>query len=75
MAILLILVPLGCGLLAIAIAAFLWAVRHDQFEDLELEGERILWDDAEPVPERVRPDDDRSRGGEAIVDREAPDAE
>ncbi len=48
MTILLVLIPLGCLLLAVAIAAFLWAVRNDQFEDLELEGRRILWDDDAP---------------------------
>lgn len=48
MTILLVLIPLGCLLLAVAIAAFLWAVRNDQFEDLELEGRRILWDDDDP---------------------------
>jgi len=46
--ILLVLIPLGCLLLAVAIAAFLWAVQNDQFEDLELEGRRILWDDDPP---------------------------
>jgi cbb3-type cytochrome oxidase maturation protein len=48
MTILLVLIPIGCLLLAVAIAAFLWAVRNDQFEDLELEGRRILWDDDVP---------------------------
>ncbi|MCR9095793.1 MAG: cbb3-type cytochrome oxidase assembly protein CcoS [bacterium] len=49
MTILLVLIPLGCLLLLIAIYAFLWAVRNDQFEDLELEGRRILWDDDVPA--------------------------
>jgi len=40
-----VLVPLALVLLAIAVAAFLWAVDHDQFEDLEREGERILFDE------------------------------
>ena len=48
MAILIILIPLGLLLLAIAVAAFVWAVRHDQFEDLESEGSRILFEE-EPV--------------------------
>ena len=55
MTILLVLIPLGILLLAIAIAAFVWAVRHGQFEDLEGEGERILFDDeplAAPEPDR-----------------------
>ncbi len=39
------LIPISLGLLAAAIWAFFWAVDHDQFEDLEREGERILHDD------------------------------
>jgi cbb3-type cytochrome oxidase maturation protein len=49
MTILLMLIPLGLVLLAIAIAVFVWAVRNGQFEELEGEGERILFDD-EPLP-------------------------
>ena len=53
MTILLVLIPIGVMLLAVAIAAFVWAVRNDQFEDLESEGARILFD--EPEPSRGRP--------------------
>ncbi len=52
MTILLVLIPLGLMLLVVAIAAFVWAVRNDQFEDLENEGSRILFDDPEPLRER-----------------------
>jgi cbb3-type cytochrome oxidase maturation protein len=45
MAILIVLIPLGLVLLGIAVAAFIWAVRHDQFEDLESEGSRILFEE------------------------------
>ncbi len=55
MTILLVLIPLGVVLLGVAIVAFVWAVRHGQFENLEGEGERILFDD-EPLaaPRRER---------------------
>lgn len=52
MTILLVLIPLGLMLLVVAILAFVWAVRNDQFEDLESEGARILFDDPEPLRER-----------------------
>jgi cbb3-type cytochrome oxidase maturation protein len=56
MGILMLLIPLGLVLLAIAVAAFVWAVRHDQFEDLEAEGARILFDDeVQAAPSRVPP--------------------
>ena len=64
MTILLVLIPLGIVLLILAIVAFIWAVRSGQFEDLEGEGERILFDDeplAGPRP-RSRPDSKVERG-------------
>ncbi|HKK53664.1 MAG TPA: cbb3-type cytochrome oxidase assembly protein CcoS, partial [Myxococcota bacterium] len=48
MTILLVLIPLGLLLLGLAIAAFVWAVRHGQFEELEGEGMRILLDEDGP---------------------------
>lgn len=45
MTILLVLIPLGVVLLGLAIALFVWAVRNGQFEDLEGEGSRILFED------------------------------
>ncbi|MCC8362684.1 cbb3-type cytochrome oxidase assembly protein CcoS [Lysobacter sp. A6] len=56
MSILLLLVPLALMLLIVAIAAFAWAVRGGQFEDLETPALSILADDEPPVanesPER-----------------------
>ncbi len=52
MTILLVLIPLGVVLLGLAIALFVWAVRNGQFEDLEGEGARILFDDP-PRPRAV----------------------
>ena len=48
MNILFVLIPLGLGLLALAIAAFFWAVSAGQFDDLETPGTLVLFDD-EPV--------------------------
>jgi len=45
MTILLVLIPLGAVLVGAAAAVFVWAVRNGQFEDLEGEGERILFED------------------------------
>lgn len=45
-----ILIPLALLLLGIAVAAFLWAVNHDQFEDLDREAARILFDDVDDDP-------------------------
>ncbi len=50
MSIVLVLIPLGILLVAAAAWAFLWAVNHDQFDDLESPAYRILFDDDEPPP-------------------------
>lgn len=45
MTILLMLIPLGVVLTGIALGFFVWAVRDGQYENLEGEGERILFED------------------------------
>jgi cbb3-type cytochrome oxidase maturation protein len=44
MSIILVLIPLGLVLVGIAVWAFFWAADHDQFEDLEAQGTRVLED-------------------------------
>ncbi len=69
MTILLVLIPLGLLLLVVAIGAFVWAVRNDQFEDLDTEGARILFDDdtrpAEAAPASQSSHARRDGGGES----------
>ena len=53
-----VLIPLGLGMLAIAVAAFFWAVRSGQFDDLDTPGTLVLFDDEpgpalRPAPARV----------------------
>lgn len=54
MSISLLLIPLALVLLALAIAAFFWAVDNDQFENLDEAGRQILEPEepADPPPER-----------------------
>ena len=56
MNILLMLLPISLVLLGLAIAAFAWAVRKGQFDDLDTPAIDILQDD--PAPPRLREDDD-----------------
>jgi cbb3-type cytochrome oxidase maturation protein len=63
MTILLMLIPLGLVILAVAVAVFVWAVRNGQFEDLEGEGERILFDDRPLPAPRIRGEGDSSHSG------------
>jgi len=46
---LLLLIPFALLLGAIGLAAFLWALRHGQFEDLDGAASRILFDDPNPT--------------------------
>jgi len=50
MRILLLLVPISMVLLAVAIWAFVWAVRRGQFDDLDTPALDILADDDRPAP-------------------------
>lgn len=49
MDILYLLIPLGLVVMAIAIAAFLWAIKSGQYDDLEGPAHRILMDDDDPL--------------------------
>lgn len=59
MNILFLLIPLSLMLLALAIWAFFWAVKNDQFEDMEGPAYSILFDEDEKKPDNkpaVEPD-------------------
>ena len=45
MDILFLLVPLSVVLVLLVMALFYWALQSGQFENVDREGERILWDD------------------------------
>lgn len=47
MASLYILIPIAILLVCVAVAIFLWAVKSEQFEDLERQGHSILFDEDE----------------------------
>ena len=50
------LIPLAMLLLAFGIAAFLWAVKSGQFDDLDREAYRILFDEDEAKKPQETPD-------------------
>ncbi|RUO55731.1 MULTISPECIES: cbb3-type cytochrome oxidase assembly protein CcoS [Pseudidiomarina] len=43
-----ILIPIAILFVIIAVVIFFWAVRSDQFEDLERQGMNVLLDDDDP---------------------------
>lgn len=71
MSVILYLIPAALFLGLLGLAAFLWALRSGQFEDLDGAASRILFDDDEtapPVPEEPRAVEDR-RAGEDVAGR------
>ncbi|MFL0800503.1 MAG: cbb3-type cytochrome oxidase assembly protein CcoS [Agarilytica sp.] len=50
-----ILIPIALVLVAIAVRVFIWAVKSGQFEDLDTEGKRILFDDAKSDKAPTKP--------------------
>ncbi|MBD1575603.1 MULTISPECIES: cbb3-type cytochrome oxidase assembly protein CcoS [Vibrio] len=40
-----ILIPIAIVFVCIAVAIFIWAVKSDQFDDLDRQGHNILFDD------------------------------
>lgn len=50
MNILLLLIPISLVLLGVAVAAFVWAVKRGQFDDLDTPALDILEDDDRPAP-------------------------
>lgn len=46
---LLFLIPIAIGMGLVALAAFLWALRSGQYEDVQGAGERILDEDDGPL--------------------------
>ena len=58
MNILLVLVPISLFLLAVAIGAFIWAVRSGQFDDLDTPTIDILADGDDRPDTKPRADDD-----------------
>ncbi len=47
MASLYILIPIAILLVCVAVSVFIWAVKSEQFEDLERQGHNILFDEDE----------------------------
>ena len=53
------LIPVAILFVILAVVIFFWAVRSNQFEDIERQGMTNLMDD-DDVKEQEKPNDDRS---------------
>lgn len=52
MDVLLYLIPIALGLGIIGLGAFLWTMKHNQYDDLDGAAHRILIDDDEPLQDK-----------------------
>ncbi|CAO1667441.1 MULTISPECIES: cbb3-type cytochrome oxidase assembly protein CcoS [Halomonadaceae] len=75
MTILYLLIPLSLILLGLAVWAFFWAVKNDQFDDLEGPAHRILFDEDENDlnPEQRRQRQQTKHRPAAPSDTHSPD--
>jgi len=55
LSILYFLIPISLALLGVAVAAFFWAVRTRQFDDMDTAGWKILFDDDRKPPDDAPP--------------------
>ncbi|WP_325892699.1 cbb3-type cytochrome oxidase assembly protein CcoS [Grimontia sp. NTOU-MAR1] len=51
-----ILIPIAIVLVCVAVGIFIWAVKSEQFEDLERQGMNILLDDDDSSSQSKRED-------------------
>ncbi|GLS89072.1 cytochrome oxidase maturation protein Cbb3 [Psychromonas marina] len=62
MSIIYVLIPIAMIFVAIAVCVFFWAVKSDQYEDLDREGINILFDEdleSEQPAKKHEPDNDK----------------
>jgi len=52
MSIIYVLIPIAMLFVIIAVALFFWAVKSEQFEDLDRQGYSILFDEEQQPPSR-----------------------
>lgn len=52
-----LLIPLALALVGLIVWVFMWAVKSDQFDDLEGPAHQILMDDDEPKWDQPKADD------------------
>lgn len=56
MEVLYLLIPIALVFVAVAIKLFFWAVKSGQYDDLDTEGKRILFDEPKPKKPSNPPD-------------------
>lgn len=60
-----ILIPIAIVLVCVAVVIFLWAVKSEQFEDLERQGHNILFDEETEATHQQRKKEKTKEGNES----------
>lgn len=55
-----LLIPIALVLVILAVAIFFWAVKSGQFEDLDTEGKRILFDNDRTENKKNKQDENKN---------------
>lgn len=55
------LIPVAILFVVLAVIIFFWAVKSNQFEDIEREGMRILLDDEEEQTQQLKQQQDKNK--------------
>ncbi|AOS97348.1 Cytochrome oxidase maturation protein cbb3-type [Microbulbifer aggregans] len=64
------LIPIAIIFVTIAVKVFFWAVNNGQYDDLDTEGRRILFDDDDPRPSAGTA---KPAVSEKVEDRQTPE--
>jgi cbb3-type cytochrome oxidase maturation protein len=66
MEIVFILVPVSLLIVVVALWAFVWSVRNDQYDDLDKEAYRILFDEDGEIHDSLSSQSDESKSAQRI---------
>lgn len=73
MSVIYVLIPIAILLTLVGIYLFFWAVKTEQFDDLEKQGMSILYDDDSPSNEKNAGQDSKSEQQPTIKERKRTD--
>jgi len=66
MEIVFVLVPVSLLIVVVALWAFVWSVRNDQYDDLDKEAYRILFDEDGEIHDSLSSQSDESKSAQRI---------
>lgn len=70
-----LLIPIGIVFVVIAVKILFWAINSGQYDNLDTEAYRILFDEQEHLKDKSAEDDDAQAEGSEARDPERPAAE